>query len=124
MRSSRRHGASHEERAMAKRKKARKFTAEQKLRILEEAREPDTTVAEVLRRYQVDATTCYRWERKAKEGMREALEGRRALTPRPVARACGRPPTASRSRRDSMGRGLARTASILAQVGSARRRFA
>lgn len=34
MRSSRRHGASHEERAMAKRKKARKFTAEQKLRIL------------------------------------------------------------------------------------------
>ena len=86
MRSSGRHGASHEERAMAKRKKARKFTAEQKLRILEEAREPDTTVAEVLRRYQVDATTFYRWERKAKEGMREALEGRRAKNGKAQAR--------------------------------------
>jgi nicotinamide mononucleotide adenylyltransferase len=33
-------------------------------------------VAEVLRRYQVDAATFYRWEREAKAAMREALGGR------------------------------------------------
>jgi transposase-like protein len=49
---------------------------EEKLRILEEARQPNTTVAEVLRRHQVDAATFYRWEKQAKEGMREALRGR------------------------------------------------
>ncbi|TVP59826.1 MAG: hypothetical protein EA351_01245 [Gemmatimonadales bacterium] len=58
-------------------KKPRRFTVEQKLRILEEARDPGTTVAEVLRRHQVDGTTYYRWERQAREGMREALKGRR-----------------------------------------------
>lgn len=47
------------------------------MRILEEAREPNTTVAEVLRRHQVDPSTFYRWEKQAKEGMREALQGRR-----------------------------------------------
>lgn len=85
MRSSRRQRASIEERVMSRRK-ARKFTAEQKLRILEEAREPNATVAEVLRRHQVDATTFYRWERKAKEGMREALAGRRAKNGKRQAR--------------------------------------
>lgn len=60
------------------RKKTRTYTVAEKLRILEEARQPNTTVAEVLRRHGVDATTFYRWERQAKEGMREALEGRRA----------------------------------------------
>ena len=38
---------------MSKRRK-RKFTLEQKVRILEEARAPNTTVAEVLRRHQLD----------------------------------------------------------------------
>lgn len=61
---------------MAK-KKRRQYTVEEKLRILEEAREPGTTVAEVLRRHQVDGTTYYRWERQASEGMREALKGKR-----------------------------------------------
>lgn len=55
------------------RRKARQFSLEDKLRILEEARQPNTTVAEVLRRHGVDATTFYRWERQAKEGIREAL---------------------------------------------------
>ena len=58
------------------RKPRRKFTVDEKVRILEEAREPNTTVAEVLRRHRVDQTTFYRWERQAKEGAREALEGR------------------------------------------------
>ena len=54
----------------------RKYTVEDKVRILEEAREPNTTVSEVLRRHQVDQTTFYRWERQARAGMREALAGR------------------------------------------------
>lgn len=59
------------------RKKGRRFTVEEKLRILEEARQPRTTVAEVCRRHGIDGTTFYRWEKRAKEGMREALSGRR-----------------------------------------------
>lgn len=61
---------------MSRKRKSRSFTVEEKLRILEEARQPNTTVAEVLRRHQIDATTFYRWEKQAKEGMREALSGR------------------------------------------------
>lgn len=60
---------------MSRKRKSRSFTVEDKLRVLEEARQPGTTVAEVLRRHQLDATTYYRWERQAKEGMREALKG-------------------------------------------------
>lgn len=62
---------------MSKRRAKRAYTVEEKLRILEEARQPNTAVAEVLRRHQVDAATFYRWERQAKEGMKEALEGRK-----------------------------------------------
>jgi transposase len=58
------------------RKQRRRFTAEEKLRILEEARQPHTMVAEVLRRHGLDATTYYRWERLAKAGMREVLAER------------------------------------------------
>jgi transposase-like protein len=54
-------------------KQGRRWGVDEKLRILEEARAPNTTVAEVLRRHQLDATTFYRWEREAKQGMREAL---------------------------------------------------
>jgi transposase-like protein len=78
-----------EEGAMSRRdgkRKARAFTAEQKLRILQEARAPNTTVAEVLRRHRVDATTFYRWERQAEEGMREALQGRRKKNGKAQAR--------------------------------------
>lgn len=59
-----------------KRAKGRQFTADEKLRILEEARAPGTTVAEVLRRYQLEGTTFSRWEREAKAAMREALGGK------------------------------------------------
>ena len=58
------------------RRPRRRFTVEEKLRILEEARQPQTTVAEVLQRHGVDAATYYRWERLAKGGMREALAER------------------------------------------------
>jgi transposase len=64
------------------RKKKRQYTPEEKLQILEEARQPNTTVAEVLRRHQVDATTFYRWEQYAKDAVRDALgrDRRRAET--------------------------------------------
>lgn len=57
-------------------KARRRLSAEEKLRILEEARQPQTTVAEVLRRHQLDATTFYRWEREAKAAMLSALGDR------------------------------------------------
>lgn len=57
----------------ARGKSRRVLSATEKLKILEEARQPSTTVAEVLRRHQLDATTFYRWEREAKAGMLAAL---------------------------------------------------
>ena len=58
-------------------KKRRWYTVQEKLEILEEARAPGSTVAEVLRRHGVDGTTFYRWEKQAREGAREALNGKR-----------------------------------------------
>jgi transposase-like protein len=65
-----------EEAEMSRNGGQRKYPVEEKLRILEEARQPNTTVAEVLRRHQVDPATFYRWEKQAREGMKRALEGR------------------------------------------------
>ncbi|MGI8510541.1 MAG: transposase [Gemmatimonadaceae bacterium] len=56
-----------------KEKKGRRFSADEKLAIIEEARAPNTTVAEVLRRHQVDGATFYHWEKQAKAAIREAL---------------------------------------------------
>ena len=57
--------------------KGRRFSVDEKLRIIEEASSPNTTVAEVLRRYQLDGATFYNWEKQAKAAataaMREAL---------------------------------------------------
>lgn len=60
-----------------KKRTRRHLSAEEKLKILEEARQPQTTVAEVLRRHQLDATTFYRWEREAKAAMLAALGDQR-----------------------------------------------
>jgi transposase-like protein len=63
------------------RKRKRQYRPEEKLQILEEARQPNTTVVEVLRRHQVDdATTFYRWEQHAKEDVRAALTRDRRRT--------------------------------------------
>ena len=56
--------------------KPRHFSADEKLKVLEEARAPGTTMAEVLRRYQLKGATFYRWEREAKAAMRDALGGK------------------------------------------------
>ena len=58
-------------------RKKRRYTVAQKLEMLEEARAPGATVAEVCRRHGIDGTTFYRWEKQAKAGMREALNGKR-----------------------------------------------
>jgi transposase-like protein len=54
----------------------RQWGVEEKLRILEGARAPGTTVAEVLGRHGIDGAAYYRWEKQAKEGMRQALSGK------------------------------------------------
>jgi transposase-like protein len=56
--------------------KPRHFSADEKLKILEEARAPGATVAEMLRRYQLEGTTFSRWEHEAKAAMRDALAGK------------------------------------------------
>lgn len=55
----------------------RHLSADEKLKIIDEARAPGVTVAAVLRRHQVDAATFYKWERDARSAAREALNGRR-----------------------------------------------
>jgi transposase-like protein len=58
-------------------KERRHLSPDEKLKIIEEARAPGATVAEVLRRHQVDAPSFYKWERDAKAGAREALNGKK-----------------------------------------------
>jgi|SRR5579872_3351335 len=64
------------------RKGHRSWTAEAKLRILEEARETGQTVSEVCRRHQLAVAQFYQWEKQARRGALEALRpqprGRRA----------------------------------------------
>jgi transposase len=55
--------------------KRRQWAAEQKLQIIEEARQSDTTVSEVCRRNGIGTGQFYKWERLAREG---ALDGLRA----------------------------------------------
>lgn len=61
-------------------KKLRHLSADEKLKILEEARAAGTTVAEMLRRHRLDATTFYRWDvrRKRRCGRRSAVSRRPA----------------------------------------------
>ena len=51
----------------------RHWTAEEKLRIIEEARSTDSSVSEVCRRYGIGVGQFYRWEKRAKQGALEAL---------------------------------------------------
>ena len=55
----------------------RQFTAEEKFRILEEARQSGTSVAEVCRRHQISSGLFYKWEGDARRGALEALSGKR-----------------------------------------------
>lgn len=55
----------------------RKFTAEEKFKILEEARQPGASVAEVCRRNQIASSLFYKWESEAKKGALEALNNKK-----------------------------------------------
>ncbi|MGQ0570158.1 MAG: transposase [Armatimonadota bacterium] len=56
----------------------RRWTAEEKLKILEEARQAGQSVSEVCRRHQIAPGQFYLWERQARHGALQALrDGKR-----------------------------------------------
>ena len=59
----------------------RQWTAEQKLEILDEAREASQAVSEVCRRHQIAPAQFYQWEHQARkaalEGLRNGKRGRK-----------------------------------------------
>ena len=57
--------------------KPRDWKPEEKVRILEEARQPGTNVSEVCRRYGITSGMFYKWESQAAAGMKQALSGSR-----------------------------------------------
>ncbi len=54
-------------------KTTRRWTAEEKLRILEEGRQVNQTLSEVCRRHQIAPGQFYLWEKQAKQGALQAL---------------------------------------------------
>jgi transposase len=63
----------------------RRWSAEEKLRMLEEARQTDQTVSAVCRHYQIAPGQFYAWEKQARqgalEGLRNGQRGRRRADP-------------------------------------------
>jgi transposase-like protein len=51
----------------------RHFTAAEKVKIVEEARQPGASVAEVCRRHGIASSVFYRWDAQMRKGAREAL---------------------------------------------------
>ena len=54
--------------------KRRRWTAEEKLRILQEGRQTDGSIAEVCRRHGITAGQFYAWEQRARGGALLALQ--------------------------------------------------
>ena len=54
----------------------RKYSAWEKLAILEEAAQPDVTLAEVCRRHGIAGSLYYKWQKQAKEGALSKLSGK------------------------------------------------
>ncbi len=69
----------------------RRWTAEEKLKILEEARQTGQTVSEVCRRHQVAPGQFYAWEKQARQGaltaLRNGLPGPKKADPTPQLEA-------------------------------------
>lgn len=61
---------------MSSAKSRRRWTAEEKLAIVSEARNGGSTVSEVCRRHSIAPTMFYDWERKAREGSVSSLKER------------------------------------------------
>jgi transposase len=55
----------------------RKWTAEEKLQILDEARKAGQPVSDVCRRHQIAPTQFYEWEKQARTGALEALRAKK-----------------------------------------------
>jgi transposase len=55
----------------------RRYSVEEKFSIVEEARQPDTSIAEVCRRHGIAASLFYRWEAQMREGARQGLAEKR-----------------------------------------------
>jgi len=68
----------------------RRWTAEEKLQIIEEARQTEHTVSEVCRRHCLAVGQFYSWEKRARQGALEALRngkrGRRRADPEAALR--------------------------------------
>ncbi len=58
--------------------KRRRWTAEEKLNIIEEARQTSQTISEVCRRHGIAPGQFYVWEKQARSGALEALRARQA----------------------------------------------
>jgi len=56
----------------------RQFKPEAKYQILEEARQPGASVAEVCRRHQIASSLFYKWESEARQGALAALSGKKS----------------------------------------------
>lgn len=66
-------------------KAVRRWTAEEKLRILEEGRQVNQTLSEVCRRHQIAPGQFYLWEKQAKQGALQALRNaQRGRKPAPA----------------------------------------
>jgi len=57
--------------------KRRQWTAEEKLKIIEEARQADATVSEVCRRHGIGTGQFYKWEKLAREGALDRLRAQK-----------------------------------------------
>lgn len=55
----------------------RKWTAEEKLQVLDEARKAGQPVSDVCRRHQIAPTQFYEWEKQARAGALEALRAKK-----------------------------------------------
>jgi transposase len=62
----------------------RRWTPQQKLSIVEEARQGDLQVSEVCRKHQIAPTQFYNWEKRIREGALEHLKTRQT---QPTGRA-------------------------------------
>ena len=60
----------------------RKWTAEEKLQILDEVRKAGQAVSEVCRRHQIAPAQFYQWEQQAREAALEACARKRGRKPR------------------------------------------
>ena len=58
---------------MPESKKRRHLTADEKLRILEEAQQPGVQIAELCRRHGIGTSQFYTWREQARQGARQAL---------------------------------------------------